>query len=220
MGMISMLMGLSKGGTGYYYNGFEGSTTSNSGATGSDFLGSVSIVEDDGSLWSSEAYAGSKSYYNNSNLTPQDRLMFSFPVTNINAKNKFVIEFWWKHVSGDSFPTMFDLVGGSEAQRVYIRSNHNYIYAAGIGSSDFLSDNSGWCTWADWNKFKITIDRNASTATISVNGVDKFSGTVSSTWTAYSSSNVYLSFYQFADTAANDNGVAGYLDELKMYSTD
>lgn len=200
------------GGPKSYSNGFENTTVADS----SSGTLSLTIIEDDGSISTGDKYAGSKSYYANSVSAAANRLVLAVPVADFNSCGSFVVEYWFKKISGDTYPTQFHLIGGASAQQLYLRPDSSAI-GAGTGTTN-VGDITSWCTWGDWNKLKFLIDRTSASnnATISVNDVVKFTGTVPQTWTAYSGSDVYVSFFQFADSAASDNGIEGYMDDLSI----
>ena len=185
----------------------------------------VTEVENDGSITAAAAYSGSTGYYANSRPGGAEgtRLRYAIPVGSWNSWDVAEIEFYTKILSQDNFPSLFDVIGGDTVNmRTYIRANRNGIYAAGI-SGTYNNDNTGWCTWSDWNKITIRIDMTQSTnnSTILVNDVVKMTGTAPQTWTGYSNSNdIHLSFFQLITEANSDNGVEAYIDELyiKGYS--
>jgi hypothetical protein len=198
-----------------FFLNFENTTISNSIVINN--IG-ITVITSNGSLVTTDSpYEGSKHLYNDTRTSPGNRVLFGFPVTQFNSANLVKIEFYWKLQAQDSFASTFDLAGSTTAERIFFRSNRSGTFASGIGGAT-TSNNTGWCTWANYNKFTIAIDLaiSSNNATIAVNDAVKQTGTVNQTWSAFSGSNIYLSFYQLADAASNDNGVSGWLDNVSI----
>ena len=156
--------------------------------------------------------------YVNNLATPDQKLLYSIPVSTWNSWDKVEIVFDAQVWNQDSFPSLFDLTGGNTTtMRSYIRANRNGVYAGGV-SGTYSSDSTGWVSnWTEWNTFTITVDMSQSTdnSTISVNDVVKLTGTAPQTWTgAGGTSDIYISFFQMAETSNSDNGIVAYIDNI------
>ena len=202
-----------------YFNGFETGDVTTSGVSTSQGAVSptISIIENDGSESTADKYEGTYSYFANSTSDPAVRLVYTIPIDAVNAYDTFKLEFYWKATNtSESYPTTFHMIGGETY--AFFRSNQpdRAGSAARVGDILIEATNAWPITWGNWNKFTYIIDRTSASNNISLylNDVLEETGTVPQTLTAYANDALYISFYQFITSAAGDNGVAGYLDNV------
>lgn len=204
--------------TNSYFNNFDGASVAASATTAGNYTTNVpSVLQNSGSLSTLDKISGTQSYLCDSITTSGNRLLMGIVPGNLNAGTEAVIEFWFRRTGADTFPTLFHLIGGTASQEIYFRAGGT-SNAVGIGAAVPVADNSAWCTWTNWNKFTIRINAGTGNVVIFCNNTQVATGTIPVTWTAFAAGNVQLSFYQFANSAAIDNGVSGYIDNLQIYN--
>jgi hypothetical protein len=217
--------------TPYWTTNFESGTVSKTSGIASPT--DVVIYNNTGSVTTTLAYSGTRSYYCTSMVTPRNGLSFGISPLALNNYNGFIIDFWLRRVTGDTYPTMLAI--GLSSRDVWTNNqiyNKNYYYLRWLGTSfgsgmqgtgspitsNNIQNTTTWGSNNTWNRVSYYYDNLNKIGYLWTDGILRQSYPQTLGWNTLPDGKIYVTFFSF-DTLdeQGDNGIEAYIDNLGFY---